>query len=85
MTMGGIWHKKLQHHPQTMSSLPKTPSRPASAHQFGRIQREENRKRFHWRFVPGSKAALDLAYDPDLQDDIEILPEAVVGRARRRA
>jgi len=63
----------------------KTSFRPASRNHHDRIQPDEFSKRFHWRFVPGSKAALELAYDPDHQDDLEILPASVVGRVRRKA
>jgi|GEM_PF-3589096 len=63
----------------------KSPARPASKDKFGRIQQPPSKSRFHWRYIPGSKAALELAYDAEELDEYDFLPGSMVGRARRRA
>ncbi len=63
----------------------KIPARPASKDQFGRIHQPENKGRFHWRYVPGSRAALELAYDAEALDENSFLPGPMIGRLRRKA
>lgn len=63
----------------------KIPDRSASKDQFGRIHQPESKGRFYWRFVPGSKAALELAYDAEAFEETHFLPAPVVGSVRRKA
>lgn len=63
----------------------RTPSRLASKHQEDRIRLVERPKRFHWRYVPGSRLALELAYDADDADDFETLPASMARRVRHKA
>jgi hypothetical protein len=86
MTLGGAC-KFMQPHPiDLMSSFKqKTLARAASKDQYGRIVQPQNKSRFHWRYSPGSKAALELAYDSEALDDQDFLPDLMVGRVRRRA
>ena len=86
MTLGGAC-KFMQPQPiDLMSSFKqKTLVRAASKDQYGRIVKPQNKSRFHWRYIPGSKAALELAYDAEALDDQDFLPDLMVGRVRRRA
>lgn len=59
--------------------------RAASKDQFGRIHPPENKSRYHWRYIPGSKAALELAYDAEALDENSFLPGPMAGRVRRKA
>jgi hypothetical protein len=63
----------------------KIPARAASKDQFGRIHQPESKGRLHWRYIPGSKAALELAYDAEDLDENSFLPDPMVGRVRRKA
>jgi hypothetical protein len=86
MTVGGTW-QSMQPQPIVPMSFFKqnAPTRSASKDQFGRIHQPESKGRFHWRFVPGSRAALELAHDAESLDENNFLPGPMVGRVRRKA
>jgi hypothetical protein len=69
-----------------MSSFKNRPiSRTAAKNLSDRIQLVEMTKRFYWRFVPGSKATLELAYGAETLDENHFLHAPVVGCVRRVA
>ena len=72
--------------PPPMSSFtPTTTYRPAAKPGLLRLTQAAKQKRFHWRFIPGSRAVLELAYDARVSDDFEFLPAPKDGRVRRKA
>lgn len=69
-----------------MSSLKHKPfTRTAARHLSDRIQPVDMPKRFYWRFVPGSKAKLELAYGAEALEENHFLPAPVVSGVRRKA
>lgn len=86
MTLGDAWQRMQLQPIATMSFFKqKPPARSASKDQFGRIHQPESKGRHHWRYIPGSKAALELAHDAEELDENNFLPGPMVGRVRRKA
>lgn len=85
MTLGGAW-QSMQPQPIVLMSFfkQKTPDRSTSKDKFGSTRQPENKGRIHWSYTPGSKAALELAYNSEALDENSFLPGSRAGRVRRK-